>query len=288
MTKEDIKMKRLLITTVLALAFSLLVTGVALAADGEDTSVTTGEIALILAPLVAAATAIERFIEMIFDGYESLVLSTGDFLGQGRGYIRWAKQQVRELQEAVLQNSSSGDPGVLSQAEDALAAAQDRLADVLKSPLYTSRKRVISLVAGIVFGVIVAFTARLQMLAMIAGLFGGGSGTSASSTLVEAGRGIDMFLTGLIVGTGSAPVHSLIGLLQNTKDAVDKARALWAGNAVRAAAQADHLLAGAPAGVAPPEVRPTAAVALEADAEEIRPRPAGEVETRRRISRLLR
>jgi hypothetical protein len=100
-----------------------------------------------------------------------------------------------------------------------------------------------------------------------------------------------MFLTGLIVGTGSAPVHSLISLLQNTKNAVDKARALWAGNAVRAAAQADQLLAGAPvAGVAPPEVRPAAAVALEADAEaeEPRPRPAGEVETRRRINRLLR
>jgi hypothetical protein len=193
------------------------------------------------------------------------------------------------LQEAVLRNGSSGDPVVLSQAEDALAAAQDRLVDFLKSPLYTSRKRVLSLVAGIVLGVIVAFTARLQMLAMVAGLFGGGSGTSASSALVEAGRGIDMFLTGLIVGTGSAPVHSLIGLLQNTKDAVDKARALWAGNAVRAAAQADQLLAGAPAvGVAPPEVRPAAAVAVEADVEEARPRPAGEVETRRRINRLLR
>jgi hypothetical protein len=284
-------MKRLLLITASVMAFSLLVTGVALAADGEDTSVTTGEVAVILAPLVAAATAIERFIEMIFDGYESLVLSTGEFLGQGRGYVRWAKQQVRELQEAVLRNGSSGDPAVLSQAEDALAAAQDRLVDFLKSPLYTSRKRVISLAAGIVLGVIVAFTARLQMLALIAALFGGGTTMGASSTLVEAGRGVDMFLTGLIVGTGSAPVHSLISLLQNTKNAVDKARALWAGNAVRAAAQADQLLAGAPvAGVAPPEVRPAAAVALEADAEaeEPRPRPAGEVETRRRINRLLR
>ncbi len=191
-----------------------------------------------------------------------------------------------------MRNGSSGDLMALSQAEDALAAAQDRLVDFLKSPFYTSRKRVLSLVAGIVLGVIVAFTARLQMLALVAGLFGAGGGTSASSTLVEAGRGIDMFLTGLIVGTGSAPVHSLIGLLQNTKDAVDKARALWAGNAVRAAAQADQLLALAPPpGVAPPEVRPAAvAVAPDAEAavEEARPRPAGEVETRRRINRLLR
>jgi hypothetical protein len=286
-------MKRLLLITALVLAFSLMVTGVAFAQDGTGDAATAGEVALVLAPLVAAATAIERFIEMGFDWYESLVLSASNFLGQGRGYIRWAKGQVRELQAAVLRNSSSDDPRALSQAEDALAAAEDRLIGFLKSPFYTSRKRVLSLVAGIVLGLIVAFTAKLQMLSMIAGLFGGGAGTSTSSVLVEAGRGIDMVLTGLIIGTGSAPVHSLIGILQNTKDAVDKARALWAGNAVRVAAQADQLMAGVPAAeVAPPEARPAVVVAVEPGAEleeeEARPRPAGEVETRRRINRLLR
>ena len=285
-------MKRLLLITALVLAFSLVATGVALAADGDDRSVTTGEVALLLAPLVAAATAIERFIEMVFDWYESLVLSASGFLGQGKGYIRWAKGQVRELRAAVLRNSSSDDPRALSQAEDALAAAEDRLIGFLKSPFYTSRKRVLSLVAGIVLGVIVAFTAKLRMLAMIAGLFGGGTGTGTSSVLVEAGQGIDMVLTGLVIGTGSAPVHSLIGILQNTKDAVDKARALWAGNAVRVAVQADQLMAGALAAeVVPPEARPAAVVAVEVGAEpaaEARPRPAGEVETSRRINRLLR
>ena len=40
-----------------------------------------------------------------------------------------------------------------------------------------------------------------------------------------------MIITGLVIGTGSAPVHSLIGLIQNTKDAVDGARAMWDGRA---------------------------------------------------------
>ena len=44
-------------------------------------------------------------------------------------------------------------------------------------------------------------------------------------------RYIDTFVTGLIIGTGSVPVHSLIGLLQNTKDAVYEARTLWKGKA---------------------------------------------------------
>jgi hypothetical protein len=281
-------MKRLLLVTILAVALSLMVTGVAFAADGEGGNATAGEVALVLAPLVAAATAIERFIEMVFDWYESLVLSASEFFGQGKGYVRWAKGQVRELREAVLRNSSSGDPRALSQAEDALAAAEDRLIGFLKSPFYTSRKRVLSLLGGIVLGVIVAFTAKLQMLAMIAGLFGGGTGTGISGVLVEAGRWIDIALTGLVIGTGSAPVHSLIGILQNTKDAVDKARALWAGNAVRVAAQADQLMAGA----APPEARPAAVMPVEPGVElaeaEALPRPAGEVQTRRRINRLLR
>jgi hypothetical protein len=31
----------------------------------------------------------------------------------------------------------------------------------------------------------------------------------------------DILITGLIIGTGSSPVHSLIGILQQGKDALD-------------------------------------------------------------------
>ena len=282
-------MKRLLLITASVLMFSLMVTGVAFAADGDDNTVTTGEVALVLAPLVAAATAIERFIEMVFDGYESLVLGASDFFGKGKGYLGWAKLQVRDWQAAIaeLQNRNSRDANAFSKAENALADAQDRLVDFLKSPFYTSRKRVLSLIAGIVLGVIVAYGAKLRMMALVAGVFGAEGGTGAGSVFAEIGRGVDMLLTGLIIGTGSAPVHSLIGLLQNTTDAVDKARALWAGNAASVAAQADRLIREAPAEVRAAPLPPTErALALEEEEEEAV--PMGEVEMKRRINRMLR
>jgi hypothetical protein len=282
-------MKRLLLITASVLMFSLMVTGVAFAADGDGNTVTTGEVALVLAPLVAAATAIERFIEMVFDGYESLVLGASDFFGKGKGYLGWAKLQVRDWQAAIaeLQNRNSRDANAFSKAENALADAQDRLVDFLKSPFYTSRKRVLSLIAGIVLGVIVAYGAKLRMMALVASVFGAEGGTGAGSVFAEIGRGVDMLLTGLIIGTGSAPVHSLIGLLQNTTDAVDKARALWAGNAASVAAQADRLIREAPAEVRAAPFPPTErALALEEEEEEAV--PMGEVEMKRRINRMLR
>jgi hypothetical protein len=285
-------MKRLLLITALVLMFSLMVTGVAFAADGDDNPVTTGEVALVLAPLVAAATAIERFIEMVFDGYESLVLGASDFLGKSKGYLGWAKQQVRGWQDAFaeLQKRKSRDAARITEAENAIADAQDRLVGFLKSPFYTSRKRVLSLIAGIVLGVVVAYGAKLRMLAMVAGIFGIGGGTGAGSAFAEVGRGVDMFLTGLIIGTGSAPVHSLIGLLQNTKDAVDKVGTQWAGNARRVGVEANDLLRKTRETVPAPlpaPVEPTRAFEEEEE-EEGEPVLIGEVEMERRINRLLR
>jgi hypothetical protein len=285
-------MKRLLLITALVLMFSLMVTGVAFAADGDDNSVTTGEVALVLAPLVAAATAIERFIEMVFDGYESLVLGASDFLGKSKGYLGWAKQQVRGWQDAFaeLQKRKSRDAAKITEAENAIADAQDRLVGFLKSPFYTSRKRVLSLIAGIVLGVIVAYGAKLRMLAMVAGIFGIGGGTGAGSAFAEVGRGVDMLLTGLIIGTGSAPVHSLIGLLQNTKDAVDKVGTQWAGNARLVGVEANDLLQKTRETVSAPLPAPVESTRAfeEEEEEEGEPVLIGDVEMERRINRLLR
>jgi hypothetical protein len=35
---------------------------------------------------------------------------------------------------------------------------------------------------------------------------------------------IDVIVTGLVIGSGSAPVHSLINILQSAKDALDSAQ----------------------------------------------------------------
>ncbi len=35
---------------------------------------------------------------------------------------------------------------------------------------------------------------------------------------------VDVFITGLVIGTGSYPVHSLVGILQQTKETLDGAK----------------------------------------------------------------
>jgi len=216
-------MKRAFQTAGWVVVLSLVVTGVAWAQAGNDGQGTAEALAIMLAPLLAAATAIERIIEMLFNWYESVILNASDLLGQGKGYLGWAQQQVHKWQNAVEWNRLSGD--ALRQAEDALEDAEERLLAYLKSPGYTSRKRVLTLAMGVLFGLIVAYATRLQMFSLL--------GIDVSWPWV------DMFVTGLVIGTGSAPVHSLIGMLQNTKDAIDQARALWSGQAYSQALEAE-------------------------------------------------
>jgi len=228
-------MKRLLWTIALALGWALLFAGVVHAQEGGTSAATSGSVALLLAPLVAAATAIERLIEMLFNWYESVVLNARTFLGLGGNYLQWIQKEIEHYRSTVVALSATkdgkyvpADPRLLREAEEKLASAQDRLLEWLKSPAYTSWKRVISLFLGIVLGVILAFATRLRMFELL-----GVYSTGIPENLAAFLAGADMFVTGLIIGTGSAPVHALIGLLQNTKDAVDQARALWSGKALR-------------------------------------------------------
>jgi len=261
-------MKRVFWVTVLVLALWLMVAGVAWAADGDNQDgVTTGEVALLLAPLVAAATAIERFIEMGFNQVESVILNLGNALGAGSEYVKWAQGQVKDVQKLFLalgedvrkaqtalnqalkrveeapagaardhamaelqkaEKEAADRMSAFDKAEDALEDAQERLVQFLKSPYWVSRKQAIATLAAIVLGLVAAFTGRIRMFALL--------NIDLAAGVTDAGvaqflMGVDMAITGLVIGTGSGPVHSLIGLLQNTKDAVDEAGKLWKGTA---------------------------------------------------------
>jgi hypothetical protein len=211
-------MKRFLITALGALAYSLVFASVAWAQEGGNGGSVGADVAAVLAPILAAATATERIIEMIFNWYESLILSANRLLGEGRGYLGWTQKQVQKYQVELLKLSNQNDPNALKRAEYQLALAQERLHDYLKSPFYISWKRGSTLILGIVFGVIIAFVVQLQMFKLLLGI-----------EMPQIFSWLDTLVTGLIIGTGSAPVHSLIGLLQNTKDAVYEARTLWKG-----------------------------------------------------------
>ncbi|KPL21357.1 MAG: hypothetical protein AMJ93_09790 [Anaerolineae bacterium SM23_84] len=214
-------MKRLILATFLCLTLWFLVSAVAYAQGNED--VATADIALLLAPLVAAAAAVERLVEMGFDAYESMILSVSRLPEQASDYLTWARKEVERLQADVL--NSSGDLQALEEAEEKLAQAKDRLHEHLASPSYRSWKRTISLLGAIVLGLFLAFSTQLRMFQLLG--------------IEMAWPWIDMLVTGLIIGTGSAPVHSLIGILQNTRDAVNEVRALWSGTAYSRGVQAE-------------------------------------------------
>jgi hypothetical protein len=172
-------------------------------------------------PLVAAATLVERLIEMGFDWYENGVLTLARIPGQGKQYVTWLKTRIEALRTEVV---GATDAGALRAAEDKLALFEDRLLDHLKSAAYSSWKRKLSMLFGILLGIVLALVSRLGMLSLLR------IGPWAEAT--GAWPWVDYVITGLIVGTGSAPVHSLIGLIQNTRDAVYGARQLWTSRAI--------------------------------------------------------
>ena len=187
-------------------------------AQGEDGTTSAGEIQTLLLPLIAAATVVERLIEVIFDWYESAVMQLSKFPGLASEYVAWTQKQVRDAKDAF---NDTMTPTEISKAEQVLKDAQDRLASFVKNPQYLSIKRAYAMLLGFVFGLIIAFSVEGLALFDLLGL-----------GLPEGLTWVDKLVTGLLIGTGSAPMHSLIGLLQNSKDAVDSARALWKGQAL--------------------------------------------------------
>jgi hypothetical protein len=266
------------------LILSLLITGVAYAQDGNPQDGTNGsiQVTVLLAPLVAAATAVERLIEMIFDWYESTILDLSKFPAQASDYLGWARKEVEKYKNELIKPLQEGEnefqlAARLRSAEENLLKAQDRLREYLSSPTYNSQKKKISVLLGIVLGLVIAFSARIQMFSLL--------GIPIPQELSM----VDIIITGLVIGTGSAPVHSLIGIIQNTKNAVDGARALWQGKAtadvqqvlleMQAASQAAPMAAPAPLAGIPgaPEI-PQAAAAPE----------MSQTEMNRMVKRILR
>lgn len=219
-------MKRIFVSVLFVLAFSALAFGTAYAQDSEPDQAPQGavQIAVLLAPLVAAATAVERLVEMVFDWYESTILDLSKFPAEASNYVNWARKEVEKFKELLIlpqqaQETQEDFLARLRKAEESLLMAQDRLKEYLISPTYISQKRKLSLIIGIVLGITLAVVAQIKMFSLL--------GIPLPGDLAV----IDMLFTGLVIGTGSAPVHSLIGIIQNTKDAVDGVRRMWNGKA---------------------------------------------------------
>ncbi len=167
-----------------------------------------------LAPLLVAATGVERLIEMGWNFLESRFLELVSWIGMGEEWVEYAHAEVSSARTTLHKLVRQVDPAAptadaLKTAADSLRSAQKLLESSLESQGYISFKQAASVIAGLILGVIVAFTTGLDMLRLLQ--------LSGPATIVG------MLITGLIIGTGSGPVHSIIGLLQQTRNAVGQA-----------------------------------------------------------------
>ena len=132
---------------------------------------------IVLAPVLAAATAVERTLESVFNMIGGSWHTMVAYLGRG---MRWLKN------------------------------AESNLAAVTSSDSYISAKAAASIVLGLMLGVIIAEIGQLQMFAML------GVGIVPAQ--------IDVLITGLVISSGSYPIHALLGILQQGKGTVDSVK----------------------------------------------------------------
>ena len=206
--------------------------------DAESLPLAVGaNLTIVLAPVLAASAAVERTLESVFNVLEGSWRTMVAYLGRG---LRWLKnaevevQQARQFLDEVsdkynaeLQSIQFGQTPVstltneiqarinaanklMALAQLRLENAESNLADVTSSESYISAKAAVSVILGLMLGVIIAGIGQLQMFAML------GIGIVPAQ--------IDVLITGLVIGSGSYPVHSLVGILQQGKGAVDSVK----------------------------------------------------------------
>jgi len=190
---------------------------------------------VLLAPIIAAAAAVERMLEVIFGLIESNWRTAVAYFGRGMRWLKSAETEViqsrqwladvstrynkelsnialdkdKSLAEAFKEKQAQIEAAqlVMTQAAQRLTQAEATLAQVTSSDDYKSAKAAAIILIGPMFGVATAIMGSLQIFAML----------GISVVPVH----LDVLVTGLVIGTGSNPIHSLIGVLQRAKDTLD-------------------------------------------------------------------
>lgn len=163
----------------------------------------------VLAPLVAASLGIERLIELVFDWFERSLTRIADVIQLPKNKLEKAEKQYKELYEGIFGTVPGQNAGLtaLDDAEELLSRAEGVLRQVKEHPRYVSWKRAISIGAGFSIGLTAAIWGDLTMMARAG---------------VAIPRLLDMVITGLVIGAGPGPTHSVIGILQSGKEVLDK------------------------------------------------------------------
>ena len=197
----------------------------------------SANLTVVLAPILAAAAAVERTLETIFNIVEGSWRTMVAYLGRGMRWLKSAETEVKQARAFLadvadkfnveMANMEIGQGAVsqitadikaridsvsamMAMAQQRLDAAEEKLSEATSSETYISAKSAVSIVLGLMLGVIIAALAQLQMFAML------GIGVVPAD--------FDVLITGLVIGSGSYPVHSLVGILQQGKDTLDSVK----------------------------------------------------------------
>lgn len=172
-----------------------------------------GDITGVLAPILALALAIERIVETVFDLIEQATDEVAKLGSGGLDGLKWFQQELDRAwdaaEEAFHQLEASGaarDEKLLAQlkiAERRIVDANNRIAGLAKDPKYVSIKRVASICISLILGLVVAIVSDSGLCELLQ---------------ISVPRILDMLVTGFVIGAGSGPMHSLVGILQGAKD----------------------------------------------------------------------
>lgn len=168
-----------------------------------DADLEIGDVAVLLAPLAALALAIERILETFFDLFEQSMVRVSKL---GTASVDGLSLFQRELDEAwkTFDNCPKDTPlEEKATLMDTIVAINKEILDLKKDPVYIAAKRRMSIWGGIVLGLFIATVTDLGFFELLN---------------ISTPRFLDMLATGFVIGTGSAPMHSLIGILQGAKE----------------------------------------------------------------------
>ncbi len=196
----------------------------------ESIQTVSTDLMMVFAPFLAVSVAIERLLETGFNWFEQSSRAIADILVAPRETLDWigreyqdAYQATKEAMETVSVDATSEKLTLIASAEDRLVKAEQRLRSWVGAPEYLAWKKAIAIWFGLLIGLVVSVIGDLGMMRYIG---------------IPTPRFIDMLITGLVIGSGSGPMHDLIGILQGGKNALGSLADLAKGKSVKEAAQA--------------------------------------------------
>jgi hypothetical protein len=270
------------------------------------------DVGTLLTPVVAAATSIERILEMFWNWFENAAQQFVATLGLGKEWAAYTRSQIISAQTALsslahqatvlearmlnqpppppsappdandpnraLQEEHQGIIQKIDAAQSKLKDAQQQLAGALASPRYKSRKQTWSVLLGLGLGAVTSFSTGLNIFSLL----------GISQTTGDFG----VLVTGLVIGAGTGPVHSLLGILQQSRDALDQVANLFSARSQRTVTEQYTALTQSNLAVAQAQTQAANQVAqargLETAAPVPMPDPTPTEEQLRTIERLAR